>query len=301
MRSHKRAKLTVKDLYHEILRRHCQPLDPLPTGAFPQLRKLPGVRAVLFDVYGTLFISASGEVGSGGDEGKAEAFVDALAAAGITADVDGERGIQRLVDTIRAQHAEAREQGVDYPEVNIEEIWKTTLAGLAEHGRIPNEKIDFGQVALEYEVRSNPVWPMPGLLECLEDLERRKLTLGLVSNAQFFTLELFPALLGKTAEALGFDPGLCHLSYCHGRAKPGVFLYQLAERSLAERGIGTREALYVGNDMLNDILPASSGGYRTALFAGDARSLRRREKDPRVQDITPDLILTDLRELKQCL
>ena len=53
----------------------------------------------------------------------------------------------------------------------------------------------------------------------------------------------------------------------------------------------------MGNDMLNDILPARSVGFRTALFAGDKRSLRLRRDDPRCNNLKPDMILTDLIQL----
>ena len=66
-------------------------------------------------------------------------------------------------------------------------------------------------------------------------------------------------------------------------------------------GISAAEALYVGNDMLNDITPAHALGFRTALFAGDARSLRLRENDERVAGIEPDLVLTDLAQILHCV
>jgi putative hydrolase of the HAD superfamily len=53
----------------------------------------------------------------------------------------------------------------------------------------------------------------------------------------------------------------------------------------------------VGNDMLNDIYPAKKLGFQTALFAGDARSLRLRTDDPRCRNLSADLILTDLEQL----
>ena len=40
-----------------------QPLDPIPTDYPPQLDVLKGIRAVIFDVYGTLVVSGSGDVG----------------------------------------------------------------------------------------------------------------------------------------------------------------------------------------------------------------------------------------------
>ena len=49
--------------------------------------------------------------------------------------------------------------------------------------------------------------------------------------------------------------------------------------------------------MLNDIYPARQLGFQTALFAGDARSLRLRPEDPRCSDLPVDIILTDLGQL----
>ena len=53
--------------------------------------------------------------------------------------------------------------------------------------------------------------------------------------------------------------------------------------------------------MLNDVLPAKQVGFRTALFAGDRRSLRQREDDLRVSKIVPDLVLTELGQLDGCI
>ncbi|MGD8667822.1 MAG: hypothetical protein PVI58_17580, partial [Desulfobacterales bacterium] len=65
----------------------------------------------------------------------------------------------------------------------------------------------------------------------------------------------------------------------------------------AAKGIARSSTLVVGNDMLNDIYPAKKMGFQTALFAGDARSLRLRKDDPRCHDLRADLILTDLEQL----
>ena len=43
------------DLVQRI-RSLARPLAPLPTGVAPRLAPLPGIRAVLFDLYGTLFV-----------------------------------------------------------------------------------------------------------------------------------------------------------------------------------------------------------------------------------------------------
>ena len=77
-------------------------------------------------------------------------------------------------------------------------------------------------------------------------------------------------------------------------------MFERAADSLAARGIVGDEVLYVGNDMLNDVMPAASVGFRTALCAGDARSLRLREGDERIMGVSPDLVLSDLAQLDEC-
>jgi len=156
-------------------------------------------------------------------------------------------------------------------------------------------------LAVEYECRSNPTWPMPGLTETLRRLNEREISLGIVSNAQFFTPLLFPALLDKSLEILGFDPGLCVWSYRLLEAKPSPQLFRRALEELTRRGIEPERTLYVGNDRVNDIWPAAKGGMRTALFAGDSRSFRPRAGDPRIRDVREDVLLTDLRQLMDVL
>ena len=281
-----------------------QPLTPQPTGAEPVLGALPGIRALLFDIYGTLMISASGDIGLGGERDEQRAFRAALAAVGLEpspafGDLDGS---QRLKRSIEDFHAERRASGVAYPEVDIVRIWQQTLA------RIPGLSAqDLGEpllrrLALDYECRVNPVWPMPGLGELLAALQGRGLALGVVSNAQFYTPLMFQAFLGSSLESLGFQPRYCAWSYRLREAKPSTRLNREALAALErEAGIQPQEVLYLGNDMLKDIWPASRVGCRTVLFAGDARSLRLREGDERCAGVQPDRVITELDQITACL
>ena len=107
----------------------------------------------------------------------------------------------------------------------------------------------------------------------------------------------FERFLGTTLERRGFDQRLIFFSCDSGHAKPSTFMFQRAKAILSGMGIPAASVLYVGNDMRNDILPAKAVGFKTALFAGDRRSLRLRESDDRCRDLSPDLIVTDLRQL----
>jgi len=288
--------------YVEILQRSARPMQPIATDVAPRLSTLSGIRAVLFDIYGTLFLSASGDVGTVASA-RADAFVDACRAVELELSAPGQTGTATLVATIEAFHQEARDRGCQYPEVDIVAVWRRTIEELVSQqsltGRV--EHVDFRALAIEYEVRVNPVWPMPGLAECLKRLRTADLHLGIVSNAQFFTTLLFPAFLKQSLAESGFSPALNVLSYQHGQAKPGLHVFEQAKESLARRSISPGEVLYIGNDMLNDVMPAQTVGFRTALFAGDLRSLRKREGDARVARIEPDFVVTHLSQLPTAL
>lgn len=287
----------------DIFRRHARPLEPIATGASPQLPRIEGVRAVMFDVYGTLLISASGEVGTVRAASE-DALSEALAAAGVRLAAPVAEGAELLFSTIRARHGELRSQGIEYPEVDICGMWQRVLDELVRRGLVEAavlESCDPRRLAIEYEARANPCWPMPRLEACLERIAAAGMMTGIVSNAQFYTPLLFPALTGKTLPEWGFDPGLLFYSYEQGYGKPGMELYRRAAAALKDRGVEPAEVIYVGNDMLNDVMPAATVGFRTALFAGDRRSLRLREEDPRVEGISPDSVLTDLGQLVDCL
>jgi putative hydrolase of the HAD superfamily len=283
----------------ERIRSLSRPLAPRPTGHPTRLLRLAGIRAVVFDVYGTLFVSGSGDIGT------AKAEVDALALHRALRDVGvegpGTPAEALLRPAIERDHAELRARGVGYPEVDIVEIWRRVVAGLQgeNRGTAPTTE-QLRALAVEYECLANPIWPMPGLKETLSGLSARGLAMGIVSNAQFFTPLLFPALLGADLEDLGLEPELCVWSYWLREAKPSARLFEeLLARLRAHHGIVAGETLYVGNDRLNDIWPARELGLRTALFAGDARSLRLREDDARCQDAEPDVVIDDLRQLLQ--
>lgn len=288
-------------VYSEIFRARSEPLQPIPAGAAQRLMPLNPVRCVLLDVYGTMFISGSGDVGVAAEAGEAAALAAACQACGYHGRLDAARGVKLLLETIAACHRRERDRGLEYPEVEIVEIWERWWGEMVRRGWLAAGGAgDMARLAVEYEVRVNPAWPMPGLQEVLRQL-RGQVTLGIISNAQFFTVEMFAGLLGQTPEQAGFDPDLQVYSYHYRRAKPDPFLYQLAAHALAKRGLAAREILYIGNDMLNDIQPARAVGFRTGLFAGDARSLRWREGDRRVSGVRPDVVLTELSSIARCI
>lgn len=213
-------------------------------------------RAVIFDIYGTLLSSAAGEL----------------------------HPDPALRDLIAKAHAASL---YPFPEIDIREIHSALHPELA-----PDEIEAF---AIAHERRANPVTPMPGAAETLRQLAAKGTLLGLISNAQFYTVPILEDALGATLTELGIDPDLCCFSYIERRAKPDPFLFEIIRDKLARRGIQPGEAIYVGNDVRNDIDPARGTGLSTALFAGDMDSLRLRGRS--LDDSGADHVIHDLRDL----
>ncbi|UCF95935.1 MAG: HAD family hydrolase [Spirochaetaceae bacterium] len=286
------------------LKRHTSPLAPIPTEQQPRLWRLPHIRALLFDVYGTLFISASGDIGTSDIEAHGRALGQVMEALKITVDHNtAVRAATTLVQAIIRTHEQLKDQGRTYPEVDIRTIFLEVLGYLRSKGVVLEESSrQFCEIlAVEYECRINPTWPMPGLADTLQCLRERGNLLGIVSNAQFYTPLLFPAHLDQTLESLGFDPDLCVWSYRHLEAKPSPNLFRRALEALQRRGIEPAQVLYVGNDRINDVWPAAQSGMRTALFAGDRRSFRPRREDLRGRDMREDVVLTEFSQLLEVL
>ena len=245
--------------------------------------------AMLFDVYGTLLVSAAGEIGPQHETDTNHHALQMLLQQ-YAIEQSPPALMEKLHDHIKASHQKDRQQGIAYPEVDIVKIWRDVLA-------VGEEASWIADFALEFELIVNPVYPMPGLEELLAACRASTLATGIISNAQHYTLDVLAWFLGRDLEAWGFDPELLFFSWRCGQAKPATLMFAQAKTVLAAMGIPAHAVLYVGNDMRNDVLPAQSVGFKTGLFAGDRRSLRRREDDAHCRGRRPDLVVTDLRQL----
>ncbi|MFW5769268.1 MAG: hypothetical protein ACOCYA_04340, partial [Spirochaetota bacterium] len=188
----------------ERIRFLSRPASPVPSETPARLGLLKEIRAVIFDVYGTLFVSASGDIGTSRGSASSSPFAEALAGAGFIPPVHP-RNVTEIGDaardlyfaTIRKHHERLIREGIEFPEVDIREVWRETIEGLTRSKIIgpaepTSERIE--ALAIEAECRLNPVWPMPGIIRTLEYANSRGYLLGIVSNAQFYTPLLFPAL-----------------------------------------------------------------------------------------------------------
>lgn len=273
-----------------FIQKHIRRLTPLSTGLSPAGQLRENIRCLLFDVYGTLFISGSGDIGAFKQgAGRIKEISELLNKYGVRK--NSQTLLDELQAAIQSRHAELRRQGNDFPEVRIDQIWQQVLQ--------IKEQETARQFALEFELITNPAYPMPNLANLLSACRKKEKIMGIISNAQFYTPWLFRWFLNADPEDLGFNAELMFYSYRYETAKPSPILFKMAAESLRAGGIEPPAVLYLGNDMLNDIYPARNAGFQTALFAGDKRSLRLRTDDPRCKSLTADLVITDLSQLIQ--
>jgi FMN phosphatase YigB (HAD superfamily) len=232
----------------------------------------PRFLAAVFDIYGTLLLAPAGGV-------KPDPLADP-----VLRDILRSHGHEPPASPSSELHAAVLRHhlaaATSHPEVDLRLLWREILN--------LSPDTDPTELVIELEQAWHPAKPMPGADQVVRRIARSGMPLGLLSNAQVNTLED----LGDTAHF--FDPGLTLLSYQHGVAKPSPEFFALLADRLAARDIAPGETLFIGNDPLQDILPAARAGFRTALFIGHPDALRP-------GDCRPDFILRTWSQLPALL
>lgn len=282
------------------------PIQPEKTGHAIHLDAVNNVRCVAFDFYGTMFISSAGDIGidENRDEGNIRFFEEALRACGfeILDQAAGKKGIKQFNYHIERHKNKMKINGKTHPEPDIRNVCRDLLADLHERKIIEGDvsKDVATLFVIEFEFRSNAIWPLPGLRTLLEQLKNRGITLGIISNSQFYSPLSFEAITGRSVKASGFDDHLQKWSYRCGIKKPSLSFYQLFVDELSHYNFNPGDVLYVGNDLFKDVVPAKTLGMKTALFVGDKRSIRH-EPDELAGEQQPDIVVDELSQLEECI
>ena len=239
------------------------------------------IRAVAFDVYGTLVRIQT-------DDRADEIFRAAahvLTYQGI--DLCREQVRDLYFRTMSEQRKASPEE---HPEFDAEGIWRSIIRAhqTAFTRSLPRAKLRQMPLFLAEMCRGisrHELGLYPHAHEVL-DVLRARYPLALVTDAQSTCVrgELHRVgLLGY------FDP--IAVSGDHGYRKPDRRLFQSA---LDEMAVAAQNALYVGNDMHRDIFGARDAGLKTVMFDSD-------QGKKAYLDCVPDYTITDLRDLLEIL
>ena len=292
---------------HKRFQKISKTLHPVPTKTEPKLKKLDRIKVLAYDFYGTLFISGVGDIGVDDGDFDAQILLDVLNDAGVSVNKEkaGRQAFKLYNKVVEEQIDMLNRKGVEFPEPDIRTIWEQVMSKMKSRGLIsftPDSEL-FDRISVEFEARMNPVWPMPDVVQTLHYFKDAELPQGIISNSQFYTPIVLEALSGFSLSELGFSEGLLHWSFEEQMKKPGLTFYQnfLQKLHTFDESVLPGEVLYIGNDMLKDVYPAHEVGMKTALFAGDKRSLKWRREDERCKNLEPDLVITQLSQLRQCI
>ncbi len=284
-------------------------------------KKLYEIRAVIFDVYGTLINYWRPEFSDRNTRARIleNAFGKTIDHFGMRPALEHMNPEGTPVATLRElyeglialHHDRARDKGISTPEVKIDEIWYVILLMLKRHGYDPltlslgTERDVARCFAWFYNSSALGGGFFPGVVDCLRKLKEQGVVLGILSNAQFYTpIDL--TLFTRDQDASGelddyqelFEEDLVVFSYELGWAKPSMKIFQRLFDSLYEYHILPAEVVLVGNDLSIDIAPAQEAGLKTALFVGDRESVFLHGKD---REVTPDLTFESFGDLPNLL
>lgn len=238
--------------------------SPAPAGQagrIPLLEVEPKV--VLFDIYGTLLCPDPTRQVPGADS-----FVGTAERFGFPRQT-GRTWHEWFFEAVADEQEEMRKKGVIPAEVQVDLIWETMIVRSARDKAVAQPRT----LAAYREMLANPVRAFAGAVETLRNLKNAGIRLGIVSNCQFYTMPI----LGYTLDIKPgdfFERELTFLSYRLGFAKPAPYFFRLVRTTLLHKGFREAEALVVGNDCENDILPAQAQGLQAILFHGNEKAVR---------------------------
>ena len=108
------------------VRKYLRLLEPIPSG-YPSGGCLVGpIQAVLFDIYGTLFISACGDISVQEANFSTASSLEALLGE-FRIGVSPTDLTRSLHQKIQDEHQRKRMAGIEWPEVDIVSVWQTIL------------------------------------------------------------------------------------------------------------------------------------------------------------------------------
>ncbi len=211
------------------------------------------IRAVVFDVYGTLL-----QVGPPPPDAWQQ-WIELFERA-----FQSPPRLQRLEFSVACnrvivrRHASGKEQGIAFPEVQWPTVVAEVLPELAALDAPAREEFLYRLIQTGHTTRL-AADAAPTLRLLLE----RNCRLGIASNAQAYTWrELREALTGAGLDLAAFDPRLCFWSFEHGFSKPDPHVFRILSARLEAGGIAPAETLMVGDLLDNDITPARAHGWR---------------------------------------
>ncbi len=271
-----------------------------PPKARPHLVRLPEVRAVLWNVYGTLLAVPGGELWFTHPKPIIMSMVldKTIQEFKMWASMSRKPGqpadyLGQIYQQVLLEQTAFPAGGEKHPETCADRVWEAIIKKL-----LPKDyKFDVGFYGALNEYSRKVAWFFhaslqgsacyPGAAAALRHVSTTGLIQGLLADGQCFTtVQLQRGLTAQDGSVRlpdVLDADRVTLSHEVRGRKPSERLFRAAVDPLLAQGLEPGQILHVGSRMAQDILPARRLRLRTALFAGDKASLQataEQVKDP---------------------
>ncbi|MHB1426515.1 MAG: HAD family hydrolase [Gemmataceae bacterium] len=286
--------------------------------ARPHLVRLPQIRAVLWNVYGTLLRIAGGELWF---EHPQEFVMNAALDKTIQefkmwSSMSRKPGqpadyMKHLYDSVLIEHRAVPGGTEKYPEVGSDRVWEALIKKLFQK----DYKFDAGffgslnefsrKVAYFFHASLQGTAGYDEAAAALKHIAKKGVKQGLLADGQCFTrVQLQRGLAAQDRDfALDklLDKDLIFLSYEIRGRKPSERLFRQAVNALNQQGLTPNQVLHVGTSITRDLTPARRLGMRTALFALDRTSLQATAEQLKDPTSRPDVLVTELSQIADVL
>ncbi len=292
------------------------PPVPKPAKARPHLVRLPQIRCVLWNIYGTLVCIPGGEVWFE----HPQPFVMSVALdkmvqefkmwmsmsrrPGKASDYLAEMYKQVLINLSSVPGGESRR-----PEIPSDRLWEAIIKKLLQK----DYKFDTGfygslnefsrKVAYFFHSSLQGTVCYPEAAAALQYVKGRGLAQGLFADAQCFTkVQLQRGLVAQDSTAscdILLREDLDVLSFEVGSRKGSLPMMEKVKEVLSAHSLTPEDVLHVGSRIPLDLVPARRLGMRTALFVGDRDAVQATPEQLREAISRPDVLLTELSQITE--
>ncbi len=285
-----------------------------PMTATPSVQHLPGIRAVLWDVYGTLLRVSDGRFTLfPKDEARLQIALDkTIHEFNMWNHMYRKPGppwqsLIGLYRSITERQSMAGSVRGDVTDVNVVETWRGIIERLFEKEYTFDEgqygDLDEFSEKVAYFFHSNlqATVAREGAVRAMSDISAAGLTQGLLSDGQSFTLVQTLRALALQGELPPlyqlFRPQTMILSHQLAAKKPSRSLFGHAVNQLRAIGIQAQEILHVSCRLSTDLVPAKAAGMKTALLVAEKSGLEVNSDVLKDAATRPDRLLTRLDQI----
>lgn len=290
-----------------------------PLKATPACKPLTGIKAVLWDVYGTLLRIVGGELVQQHEQQVRVqvALEKTIQEFNMWYSMTRKPGqpweymfqqYSKLVEEAELVRTPAKG---DTPEIDSAKIWGKILDRLRRNEYTYDESLygDFDQLAAKvayfYHANQQGVCAADGASQALESVLQLGRRQGLLANGQCFTIAQLNRALCQQQPGImlqGLLKANCvFLSTQFGVRIPSPTLFTLVERGVRQAGFAPDNVLVVSCRLRDHLASAKRYGFRTALYAADASCCKVEAADLKNSELRPDRLLTELVQISDVL